>query len=229
MSEAVRIEPVENLPPGIIGERLRQARTAKGVSARAFARSLGLSPSLISQIELGKALPSVGTLMAIVTSLGISLDELFFDPVSQDAVPSGPLGTQLSADRKDVPGEGGVVLRAPGRRSITLGNNVRWERLTPDHDYDVDFLYVTYDPGAESCPEDALMTHSGKEYGLVLEGRLGATVGFVSYELEPGDSIAFESALPHRFWTVGDVPTRVVWTVVGRLGDPRFPSNRPSA
>jgi DNA-binding XRE family transcriptional regulator/mannose-6-phosphate isomerase-like protein (cupin superfamily) len=228
MSEAVRTDADENLPTGI-GERLRHARTAKGVSARAFARSLGVSPSLISQIELGKALPSVGTLMAIVSSLGISLDELFFDSGSQEAAPGGPVGVQPSAGRKDVLGEGGVVLRPPGRRSITLGNSVHWQRLTPDHDYDVDFLYVTYDPGAESCPEDALMTHSGKEYGLVLAGRLGATVGFVSYELEPGDSIAFESALPHRFWTVGDVPTSVVWTVVGRLGDPRFPSNRPSS
>jgi hypothetical protein len=50
----------------------------------------------------------------------------------------------------------------------------------------------------------------------------------VDYELEPGDSIAFDSVVPHRFWTVGDVPTRVAWTIVGRLGDARFPSNRPS-
>jgi transcriptional regulator with XRE-family HTH domain len=228
MSEAVRIEVVESLPPGI-GQRLRQARQEKGISARAFARSLGLSPSLISQIELGKAAPSVGTLYSIVSKLGISLDELFFDSVSEDDAPSGLAEARPPTDPRDMVGGGGVVQRASARRSIVLANGVSWERLTPDHDYDVDFLCVTYDVGAESCPEDALMTHSGKEYGLVLQGRLGATVGFLSYELEPGDSIAFDSVVPHRFWTVGDVPTQVAWTVVGRLGDPRFPSNRPAA
>ena len=216
------IEPTESLPPGI-GERLRQGRMEKGVSARAFARSLGVSPSLISQIELGKAVPSVGTLYAIVSSLGLSLDELFFDSVSRDGTSGEPAEAQPTSNRGEVVGGGGVVQRALGRRAVTLANGVSWERLTPGHDYDVDFLCVTYDVGAQSCPKDALMTHSGKEYGLVLEGRLGATVGFVDYELGRDDSIAFDSTVPHRFWTVGDVPTRVAWTIVGRLGDPRFP------
>ena len=223
MSEAARTENAEQLPPGI-GVRLRNARVQTGLSARAFARELGVSPSLISQIELGKAVPSVGTLYAIVTRLGISLDELFFDAerTEMSAAASARPGT-----RAHVNGDG-IVQRAAERRTIDLANGVSWERLTPDHDYDVDFLSVTYDVGAESCPADALMTHSGKEYGLVLEGRLGATVGFRSYELVAGDSIAFESAVPHRFWTIGGVPCVVAWTIVGRQGDSRFPGGRAS-
>jgi mannose-6-phosphate isomerase-like protein (cupin superfamily) len=65
------------------------------------------------------------------------------------------------------------------------------------------------------------MRHSGTEYGLVLSGRLGATVGEDSYELGPGDSIAFDSTTPHRIWTTGEEPATAVWTVVGREGDPR--------
>ena len=58
-----------------------------------------------------------------------------------------------------------------------------------------------------------MMVHRGREYGLVLSGRIGATVGFESYELGPGDSVVFEARSPHRFWTIGSGPTRVRWTV----------------
>ena len=220
MSEAARADVPEQLQAGI-GERIRQARVAKGISARAFARSLGVSPSLISQIELGKALPSVGTLFAVVTKLGISLDDIFFDAAGED-LPAGSLAAGRAADAGGTAPAGSLVQRAGERRSISLANGVRWERLTPDHDYEVDFLCVTYDVGAESCPEDALMTHSGKEYGLVLEGQLGATIGFKSFELAPGDSITYDAVVPHRFWTIGDEPSVVTWTIVGRQGDSRF-------
>src|ERR1700760_3290455 len=62
-----------------VGEGLRKHRQEAGMSLRALAREVGVSPSLISQIEHGKATPSVATLYAIVSKLGISLDELFFD------------------------------------------------------------------------------------------------------------------------------------------------------
>ena len=225
MSEATHTDLPDQLPAGL-GDRIRQARIARGLSARTFARSLGLSPSLISQIELGKALPSVGTLFAMVSKLGLSLDEIFVDSAASEASADTMPVAQRSAEGAVLGDGGGLVQRSADRRSITLASGVRWERLTPDHDYETDFLAVTYGVGAESCPEDALMTHSGKEYGLVLEGRVGATIGFVSYELDPGDSIAFEAAIPHRLWTIGDQPSRVVWTIVGRQGDPRFAPGR---
>ena len=227
MSEPPRTALPDALPAGI-GDRLRQARIAKGLSARAFARSLGLSPSLISQIELGKALPSVGTLFAMVSKLGLSLDEIFFDSAASGGTASAVSVSQPPAEGAGPSEVGGLVQRSADRRAITLARGVRWERLTPDHDYETDFLEVSYDVGAESCPKDAMMTHSGKEYGLVLEGHVGVTVGFVSYELGPGDSIAFEAAIPHRLWTIGNQPCRVVWTIVGRQGDSRFAPGRPA-
>jgi transcriptional regulator with XRE-family HTH domain len=211
----------EQLLPGI-GERLRQARQEKGLSLRAFARSVGVSPSLVSQIELGKALPSVGTLYAIASKLETSIDDLFADP--SDARGNPWVGDK-SIDEVELH-EDGIVLRKANRPMLNLADGVHWERLTPEHDLEVDFLQVTYGVGAETCPADALMTHSGKEYGVVLSGRLGATVGFSNFELDVGDSICFESTRPHRFWTAGDEPTSVLWTVVRRVGDPRFPSGR---
>jgi transcriptional regulator with XRE-family HTH domain len=206
-------EPALGIPP-VVAARLRGHREARGMSARALAKEVRCSPSLISQIENGKANPSVATLYAIVSALGISLDELFADPEPNNG------------DRPQTPTqriEGGMVMRGNRRPSISLASGVHWERLTPTADPDVDFLYVTYDVGGASCPPDALMRHNGREYGLILAGRLGATVGFDNYELEPGDSIVLPSTTPHRFWTIGDEPTTVVWTVVGRTGDPRSP------
>src|ERR1700712_2529418 len=77
-----------------VGEGLRQHRQEAGMSLRALARKVGVSPSLISQIEHGKATPSVATLYAIVSGLDISLDELFFDePRGAAAVAAAPTPT----------------------------------------------------------------------------------------------------------------------------------------
>ena len=204
-----------SLIPPVVAARLRASREDRGISARSLAKEVGCSPSLISQIETGKANPSVGTLYAIVSALGISLDELFADPEANGDRPEQPTPQERI--------EGALILRGDRRPGISLASGVHWDRLTPLPEPDVDFLYVTYDVGGESCPPNALMRHSGREYGLVLAGRLGATVGFDSYELEPGDSIVLPSTTPHRFWTIGDEPSTVVWTVVGRAGDPRSP------
>ena len=104
---------------------------------------------------------------------------------------------------------------------INLASGIRWERLTHERDPDVEFLYVVYPVGAASCPEDALMTHGGREYGYVTSGTLGVQVGFEAYELGPGGSIAFDSSSPHRLWAVGDEPVHAVWVVIGREADPR--------
>ncbi|NUP21801.1 MAG: helix-turn-helix transcriptional regulator, partial [Streptomyces sp.] len=67
--------PPATVPP--VGERIRQARLRRGTSLRALAREIGVSASLISQVENGKSQPSVSTLYAITTALGISIESLF--------------------------------------------------------------------------------------------------------------------------------------------------------
>jgi len=201
------------------------------MSLRALAREVGVSPSLISQIEHGKATPSVATLYAIVSELKVSLDELFFDapggaaaaavPADDPAPPIGDGDGRPASSHWQAPSEG-PVLRADNRLSLTLATGVRWERLTASHDPGVEFLHCTYPVGGESAAADRLMTHEGSEYGIVLEGRCGATVGDEHYELDPGDSIAFDSRTPHRIWNLSDSePMIAIWTVVGRIGDPR--------
>ena len=60
-----------------IGTRLREERDRVGISQRELARRIGLSASMISQIESGQSKPSVSTLYAIVTELGVSVDDIF--------------------------------------------------------------------------------------------------------------------------------------------------------
>jgi transcriptional regulator with XRE-family HTH domain/quercetin dioxygenase-like cupin family protein len=80
---------VASLPP--IGARLRAERRRRGVSVRGLAREIGVSASLISQIETEKSSPSVSTLYAMTTALGVSIEDLFGDPPAGAAeVPEVP-------------------------------------------------------------------------------------------------------------------------------------------
>ena len=202
-----------------VGPRLRAHREQAGLSLRELARRLGVSPSAISQIETGKSRPSVSTLYSIVSELGMSLDELF--GASQTAQPpAAPTAPVRRTPRGRQPAERHVE-RADSRAEIDLESGVRWERLTPGPDHDTDFLFVTYDVGGSSSEGNRSMRHSGHEYGLVLSGTLEVTVGFDHYVLGPGDSISFDSTVPHRLTNLGDEPVRGVWVVVGRQDDSR--------
>jgi len=192
-----------------VGNRLRAERERLGISLRELARRVGVSPSLVSQIELDRVNPSVSTLYALVTELGMTMSDVF-----GDSPPGEPVVRQLRADD-------GLAERPETRRVINLASGVRWERLTPHSDREVEFLYVTYPVGAASCPEDALVTHGGKEYGYVSSGTLGVRVGFEEFQLGPGGSIAFDSSSPHRLWAIGDEPVHAIWVVIGREADPR--------
>ena len=201
-------EPVSSNAPldgSKVGHRLREERERLGIGLRELARRVGVSPSLVSQIELDRVNPSVSTLYAIVTELGMTMSDVFGEQTEERVVQRGD-GLAESPDTRPV---------------INLASGVRWERLTHDRDPDVEFLYVVYPVGAASCPEDALMTHGGREYGYVSSGTLAVQVGFELYELGPGGSIAFDSSSPHRLWTIGDEPVHAIWVVIGREADPR--------
>ena len=118
------------------------------------------------------------------------------------------------------------VLQAAQRKSIKLADGVRWERLTPTPDKEVEFLVVVYDVGAESCPKDALIRHGGNEYAYMISGHLGIKIGFEEFELGPGDSIAFDAQMPHRLWTIGKEPAEAT---LGRAESPRRQPRPPPA
>ncbi len=207
-----------------VGPNLRAHREQRQLSLRELARRLNLSPSALSQIETGKSRPSVSTLYAIVSELGISLDELFGGRQSPLTGPAGE-APKPRARAKPAAETGALdsdrVQRSGVRHGIDLQSGVRWERLTAQPDPEADFLYVVYDVGGSSSQNDLFMRHAGREYGLVLTGVLEVTVGFETYTLGPGDSISFDSTIPHRLRNTGSEPVTGVWFVIGRSGDDR--------
>jgi transcriptional regulator with XRE-family HTH domain len=222
---ALRDESVEGESAApLVGAQLREKRFEIGMSLRELARRLDVSPSLVSQIETGKIQPSVRTLYAIVSELGLSLDEIF-ELVGSDGVPTQvPPGTPAPPARPaasaDEPRRAGAALvhRADERRVIELESGVRWERMTAWDEPDVEFMIAVYGVGGSSSADGKLMRHSGREFGLVLSGTLHVTVGFDDHVLEPGDSITFRSMIPHRLRNDGDVEVRAIWVTLGRYG-----------
>lgn len=201
----------------LLGLKLRNEREAHGTSVRSFARTLGVSPSLVSQIERGLVMPSVGTLYGMCSELGLTLDYLF-DQSTQSA-------TARAKTRSGRP-RVAAVDRGQGRKRIHLANGVHWELLTPQSNDRAEFWRVEYEVGAASCPEDALVRHGGSEHGYVLSGRLGVRIGSETFELRAGDSVSFNSENPHRLWTIGKKPALAMWVVLNRSNDQRRKTGR---
>lgn len=191
-----------------LGARIRAARLTRGLSVRGVAQSLGVSASLISQVEIGKTQPSVSTLYALANHLGASLDEL----LGLRRPPRAPTAPLLGGAGPGDP----AVQRADDNLVIEMENGVRWERLAAGAGAPADAILVTYEPGASSSIEGKLMRHAGFEHAYLIEGELTLHLDFDTHVLRPGDSLQFESVRPHMYTNNGDVPARGVWFVYGR-------------
>lgn len=182
-----------------IGERLRTLRQERGLGIRELARRVGVTPSLLSQMERSSVNPSVVTLFRLADCLNTTTDYFFGN------------GRAPQDSRRP------VVHRAD-RARIELEGGIAWERLTPTDEHDFEFMETVYPPGATSAPD--MQRHPGRDYGVLLEGTLDIEVGFATYRLQPGDSIAFDASLPHRLSNPGSVPARTVWVVLERNRPP---------
>jgi transcriptional regulator with XRE-family HTH domain len=206
-----------DIDPQLVGARLRAFRKRNGLTIRQLAARLEVSPSMISQIETGKTQPSVRTLYAIVSELGVSLDEVFVSNGIETA-PKGESRAPLDLPEPRVV-RGSArdrVQRAGERQIIELESGVKWELLATSHEPDIDFIHHIYPVGGSSSPSGVLMRHSGREFGIVLSGHLGVSVAFDHYTLLPGDSILFDSTLPHRLENEGDEEVHSIWMIYGR-------------
>jgi transcriptional regulator with XRE-family HTH domain/quercetin dioxygenase-like cupin family protein len=224
-------------PAGGIGRRLRAYRAARGMRVAELARAVGVTPSLISQIEHGQSRPSVSTLFALAQALDVPVDAFFREAPDVPAepppaaaergaaapphtAPPGPPHTAPPGPPETAPpGPPELAQNAPsrgvvhpdGRAVIDIEGGVRWERLTRatlDH---LDFIELVYPPGAQSHPRQ--YTHPGTEMVLVMSGLLEISVGFEHYRLRPGDSIDFPSSLPHRYANPWDETARAVTVI----------------
>jgi transcriptional regulator with XRE-family HTH domain len=221
-------EPARAVEPDYpeVGERLRARRRERRLSLRDLAGRLGVSPSLISQIERGRARPSVSTLYAIVAELDVSLDELLFNdawpPDPADAAPPPAAGTEPGSVARTDYVRHEPVQPAGMRHRIRLASGVIWERLTTVSEPGVEFLHVVYEVGGASSAADAFQRHAGHEWGYVISGTLEVVIGFDRHVLEAGDAVSVDSRIPHRLANIGDTPVHAIWFVMGRDADPRL-------
>lgn len=212
-----------------LGQRLKDVRVRTGLTLRELARQAEVSPSLISQIENGKSQPSVATLYAFSRVLNVSVDELFDEPRSDLAV-SSPAPTVARDRFAEVNGHmdpvhawqpseyaNRVSVAHPSHRPhLTMAEGVVWERLAATPEQGVNFMKIAYAPGATSSAGGDLITHDGYEYGFVLAGEVEVTVGDEVFLLRAGESLGFDSSIPHVLRNPGDQMFEGVWFVHGQ-------------
>lgn len=104
------------------------------------------------------------------------------------------------------------LVRRSERATIELMDGVVWARLTPTAEAAAEFLEVMYPPGASSGP--AMSQHAGREFQLVISGELTLELAFDRHVLHAGDSIIFDSTVPHRLVNNGHEPMRAISVVL---------------
>lgn len=174
----------------MLGAKLKAVRKERGYSLEELAKRTTFSKSFLSQIENGKNSPSIASLKKITTALGISIGELF----EEDR------GDQVYYVKK---GQRQVFEVVKDKVIFEFGaSKVPARKMEP--------IFFTLLPGGES---DGDYCHEGEEFGTVLEGTLLFQIGGKEYVLEPGDSIYFNSATPHRWRNPGEVTMRAIWII----------------
>jgi transcriptional regulator with XRE-family HTH domain len=220
---------------------IRRERQRQGLSLRELARRVGVSASMLSQVETDRTRPSVSTIYAIATELGISIDGLLSDGDGGGGGGAGGVTGGAMAGSRRGPASAPALdelacqlVRPEDRRKLELESGVTWELLSDLLPHLVDFMFVTYEPGGRSSSSGKLMRHTGTEFAYLLRGKLKIQVGFDEYVLQAGDALAFDSSEPHLLVNEGSEPAEGIWFVLGRRLTPEshaarvtMPGERP--
>ncbi len=159
----------------MIGEKIRSTREGRGVSARALADLAEVSASLISQIENGKVDPSLSTLRKIAIALDVPLFSLVLTE-----------------------GEGPTrIIRKNERRPIVFPNaGLKYDIIHSDANKKMAIMIGTLSP--DGATSETLLNHPGEECLVILHGTMRVELGDEEIELNEGDSLYFDSSVPHR-------------------------------
>ncbi|MBC7809715.1 MAG: cupin domain-containing protein [Burkholderiales bacterium] len=215
----------------VIGEKLRAGRQQRQMTLRELAAKANMSASMLSQIETGKAYPSVRSIYNIASALALPIDYFFpeqdtlITAVEEDSLSPELTASEMreamiqqlthghNADAKSAMAASVMVqlLHASARPTIRLKGGVSWSRLTAAAEPNIEILEISYAAGAASGTN--LSYHDGREFGLVLEGELVVQLGFNQYTLVEGDTIVFDSTTPHRLANKSAQPMRAMWVV----------------
>lgn len=211
-----------DVPMDNLASRLKAVRLEAGLTLRELARQADVSPSFVSQIENGKSQPSVSTLYAFARLLNVSIDELFDQRHSEAEQRALVEGWGPDGDKNPTnawhPSEYSnrvSVVHPSHRPRLVMAEGVVWERLAATPEHAINFMKITYAPGATSTAGGDLVSHDSFEYGYVLSGTLEVRVGAEAFILNAGESLGFDSEIPHVLRNVGDVEFEGIWFVHG--------------
>jgi transcriptional regulator with XRE-family HTH domain len=177
------------------GQKIKSLRMQKGLTAKALAERISVSPSMITKIEKGAANPSMDILSRLVTELQVTMADVMDTPSLPNPRGHGRVSLVRPDERK--------LLHLPQR-------DITYQLLTPDAQGEAEFVWVELEPGEG---DTQTFTHKlGEESLLVLEGVLDVTVGDQVYPVTRGDCLTFDATLPHMYRNAG--AEKAVWVYV---------------
>ena len=180
-----------------IGEKLRALRLKKSMGLVELGRHTGLSAAMLSKVERGKLFPTLPTLLRIALVFSVGLEYFFSDDQKRHAI-----GIVRSGDRKRFPE------RTDGRDISFYFESLDFAAV----ERKLNAYYAEFQP---LQPGKARRHHhAGVEFLSVLGGRLELHVGSEDHVLESGDSIYFDSSLPHSYRRVSQKPCYAIVVTV---------------
>jgi transcriptional regulator with XRE-family HTH domain len=171
-----------------VGPRMAKYMAQNDISMEALAERTGLSVALLTSIRDDEVYPSLGPLVKIARVLGVRLGTFLDDQDSVD-----PLIVRR-ADRRSALSTLRATDRPVETQFYSLGRGKTDRHMEP--------FYVELLP--ESGQEEALSSHEGEEFIVVLEGRVDVVYGKETHRLEAGDSIYYNSIVPHHVGCAGE-------------------------
>lgn len=177
------------------GKNLKAIRTAKKMSMAELANKIGISKSLISQVERGEVLPSLTTLDKFATAFGVPITRLF----------------NIEVDMSE---EENILVRRNKRKKVSLpGSPNTYNVLSPSLHSDTEFLCIEYPPGQgkeDFSQNPDIFVHEGTEHFYVLEGTLEFYINDNKYIVNEGDSGVFDSSNCHYFLNTTDKMAKII-------------------
>jgi quercetin dioxygenase-like cupin family protein len=184
---------------GRIGGKITTLRESLGLSCEDLAQRSGCDLVLIEQLESGEVAPSLAPLIKITRTLGVRLGTLLDDDTGV-----GPVVT-----RKD---EAEAVTRVRSLETSSDAGTLDFFSLasgkTSRH---MEPFVIAVSPGTSG--EHKLSSHEGEEFIHVLDGAIEVEYGKDLHVLRPGDSIYYDSIVPHQVRASGDRPARILAVV----------------
>ena len=176
-----------------VGERVRSVREQRGLSLEDIVQRTGIDGTTLSGIEAGEIAPPLGLIIKLAKALEMKMGYFISGEENR------PYTVVRRNDRR-------VVSRHDSKKGEQYG--YEFESLAPHKkDRHMEPFLVTLDP-AET--EEERSTHDGQEFIYVLEGQMEVRLEEEILVLDPGDSIYYDSTVPHLVKCHGDRSTRIL-------------------